>query len=63
VRQLPVQNLWSLLGLRVAKEVLRRRGVFATNICRRACAALDEVDHAELDAALALAEVDLSVRV
>jgi dihydrodipicolinate synthase/N-acetylneuraminate lyase len=62
VRQLPVQNLWSLLGLRVAKEVLRRRGVFRTNICRRACASLDEVDHAELDAALALVEGDLTAR-
>jgi dihydrodipicolinate synthase/N-acetylneuraminate lyase len=62
VRQLPVQNLWSLLGLRVAKEVLRRRGIFTTNVCRRACAPLDEFDHAELDASLALVEGDLSVR-
>lgn len=59
-RQLPVQNLWSLLGLRVAKEVLRRRGVFRTNVCRRACSQMDEVDHRELDAALALVERDLT---
>ena len=62
VRQLPVQNLWSQLGLRVAKEVLRRRGVFSTNLCRRPAPDLDEVDMAELDAAMAMVEGDLSVR-
>jgi len=61
VRQLPVQNLWALLGLRVSKEILRRRGVFRTNVCRRAAAELDKGDLAELDLALALVQPDLSV--
>ncbi len=34
-RQLPAQTLWSLLGLGLAKEILRRRGIFATTECRR----------------------------
>jgi dihydrodipicolinate synthase/N-acetylneuraminate lyase len=61
VRQLPAQNLWALLGLRVPKEILRRRGVFSTNVCRKATAQLDEGDLAELDVALALVRPDLSV--
>lgn len=55
IRQLPTQNLWSLLGLSVPKEVLRRRGVFRTTLCRRPATALDADDHAELDKALSLA--------
>ena len=30
VRQLPAQTIWGLLGVGVAKEVLKRRGVFST---------------------------------
>jgi 4-hydroxy-tetrahydrodipicolinate synthase len=59
LRQLPVQNMWSLLGLVVPKEVLRRRGVIKTTICRRPVAVLDEHDHTELDKALALVKDDL----
>ncbi|HEY3108008.1 MAG TPA: dihydrodipicolinate synthase family protein [Chloroflexota bacterium] len=59
-RQLPTQNLWSLLGLGLAKEVLRRRGVFGTTVCRRPDVALDAQDRAELDAALAEVGPDLS---
>ena len=61
VRQLPAQNLWGLLGLRVAKEFLRRRGVFRTTVCRRPEPVLDPDDLAELDAALALVAEDLAV--
>ncbi len=60
VRQLPLQNLWALLGLRVSKEILRRRGVFRTNVCRRAAADLDKHDLAELELALALVRPDLT---
>ena len=35
VRQLPAQTLWGLVGLKVAKEILRRRGVFTTTVCRK----------------------------
>src|SRR5581483_4240510 len=54
VRQLPAQVLWGLLGLRVPKEILKRRGVFSTTVTRRPDAALDPDDLVELDAALAL---------
>jgi 4-hydroxy-tetrahydrodipicolinate synthase len=57
-RQLPAQNLWQLLGLGLAKEILRRRGVFATAVCRRSVAALDAADHEELDHALELVRED-----
>jgi dihydrodipicolinate synthase/N-acetylneuraminate lyase len=60
-RQLPAQNLWSLLGLRLAKEVLRRRGVFATTVCRRPAPELDADDLVELDRALELVAPDLRV--
>ncbi|MCL4371162.1 MAG: dihydrodipicolinate synthase family protein [Chloroflexi bacterium] len=59
LRQLPVQNMWSLLGLGVPKEVLRRRGVLKTTVCRRPTAPLDNYDHAELDKALAMVREDL----
>ena len=59
VRQLPAQTLWGLVGLKVAKEVLRRRGVFKTTVCRKPDPDLDEHDLAELDHALALARPDL----
>ncbi len=59
LRQLPVQIMWSLLGLGVPKEVLRRRGVIKSTVCRRPAAALDAHDHAELDKGLALVQEDL----
>jgi 4-hydroxy-tetrahydrodipicolinate synthase len=61
VRQLPAQNLWSLLGLGLAKEILRRRGVFRTTVCRRPETPLDRADLAELDHALELVRDDLRV--
>jgi dihydrodipicolinate synthase/N-acetylneuraminate lyase len=60
VRQLPAQTLWALLGLGLAKEVLRRRGVFRTAVCRRPTPALDAADHAALDQALALVTEDVA---
>ncbi len=60
-RQLPAHNLWSLLGVVVAKEILRRRGVFRTIVCRRPAPPLDSIDQAELDHALALVRDDLTV--
>jgi len=62
LRQLPAHNLWSLLGMGVAKEILRRRGVFRTTVCRRPAPALDSADQAELDHALALVHDDLVVK-
>jgi 4-hydroxy-tetrahydrodipicolinate synthase len=59
VRQLPAQTIWGLLGIRVAKEILRRRGVFRTTVSRRPDTDLDEYDHRELDKALALVQQDL----
>lgn len=59
VRQLPAQVLWGLVGLKVAKEILRRRGVFKTTVCRKPDPDLDAHDLAELDHALALARPDL----
>ena len=56
VRQLPAQTLWGLVGLKVAKEMLRRRGVFRTTVCRKPDPDLDEHDLAELDHAMALAQ-------
>ena len=63
VRQLPAQTLWGLVGLKVAKEVLRRRGVFKTTACRKPDPDLDEHDLAELDHAMALARPDLVAEV
>jgi 4-hydroxy-tetrahydrodipicolinate synthase len=63
VRQLPAQTLWGLVGLKVAKEVLRRRGVFATTVCRKPDPGLDAHDLAELDHAMSLARPDLVAEV
>jgi len=63
VRQLPAQTLWGSLGLRVPKEILRRRGVFATTVTRKPDPPLAEHDLAELEAALALVKADLSAEV
>jgi dihydrodipicolinate synthase/N-acetylneuraminate lyase len=62
-RQLPSQVLWGLVGLKVAKEILRRRGVFKTTVCRKPDPELDEHDHREIDHALALARPDLVAEV
>jgi 4-hydroxy-tetrahydrodipicolinate synthase len=63
VRQLPAQTIWGSLGLRVPKEILRRRGVFSTTVTRKPDPALDDNDIAELDAALALVQPDLMAEV
>jgi 4-hydroxy-tetrahydrodipicolinate synthase len=63
VRQLPAQTLWGMVGLKVAKEILRRRGVFTTTVTRKPDPELDEYDLAELDAAMALAREDLVAEV
>ncbi|HJZ50056.1 MAG TPA: dihydrodipicolinate synthase family protein [Roseiflexaceae bacterium] len=50
---LPLINLLMLLGLRVSKEVLARRGIFHTTLMRWTGAlALDDDDQRELDAIL-----------
>jgi 4-hydroxy-tetrahydrodipicolinate synthase len=50
---LPLINLLMLLGLRVSKEVLVRRGVFVTSQMRwPGLFTLDDDDHRELDAVL-----------
>lgn len=63
VRQLAAQTLWGLVGLKVAKEVLRRRGIFKTTVCRKPDPDLDEHDLRELDHAMALARPDLLAEV
>jgi len=53
-RLLPLINFTWLLGLRVCKEVLKRRGIFQTTHMRNPTAPdLDQADHQELDAILA----------
>ena len=63
VRQLPAQVLWGLVGLKVAKEILRRRGVFKTTACRKPDPELDDRDLAEVDHVMALARLDLMAAV
>jgi len=46
---LPALQLEGLLGMRYAKEVLRRRGVFSNTTMRRASRELSADDHAEID--------------
>lgn len=46
---LPIQTIWSHLGIRVAKEVLRRRGVIRSSAVREPCPPLDEHDIREID--------------
>jgi dihydrodipicolinate synthase/N-acetylneuraminate lyase len=62
-RQLPSQVLWGLVGLKVAKEILRRRGVFKTTVCRKPDPELDEHDHREIDHVLTLVRPDLVAEV
>ena len=52
-RLLPLINYERLYGLAVYKEVLFRRGVFKTRVCRAPVPSLDEHALAELDAILA----------
>jgi dihydrodipicolinate synthase/N-acetylneuraminate lyase len=49
-RLLPLINYERLYGVAVYKEVLYRRGVFATRVSRQPGAELDDADRAELDA-------------
>jgi dihydrodipicolinate synthase/N-acetylneuraminate lyase len=62
-RMLPLLNFEQMYSIAVYKEVLRRRGVFATAVARGAPAALDEVDLRELDTMLAAIEPALRVQV
>lgn len=52
-RLLPLINYERLYGLAIYKEVLYRRGVFATTVSRAPGQQLDDDDRAELDAILA----------
>lgn len=54
LRQLPVQELWTPVGLGVAKEVLRPRGIFLTAVCRKFVERLDVADVAELEYGMSL---------
>jgi hypothetical protein len=56
---LPAQTIWGLLGIRVAKEILRQRGVFRTTVSRRPDTDLDEHDLTELKHAMELVQADL----
>ncbi|MBM3458438.1 MAG: hypothetical protein FJX77_07910 [Armatimonadetes bacterium] len=55
-RLLPMLNFEAMYQVAAYKEVLRRRGVFSTNVCRGGPAVLDEYDHRELDQILARIE-------
>lgn len=48
-RILPMLNFEHMYQVNAYKEVLRRRGVIATSVCRGGPAPLDEYDHRELD--------------
>jgi 4-hydroxy-tetrahydrodipicolinate synthase len=52
-RLLPLINYERLYGVAVYKQVLHRRGVFATTVSRAPGQHLDDDDRAELDAILA----------
>lgn len=47
---LPMLNFEAMYQVNAYKEVLRRRGVIATSVCRGGPAPLDSIDHRELDA-------------
>ncbi len=49
---LPLINYERLYGVAIYKEVLYRRGIFATRVSRQPGTSLDAHDHAELDAIL-----------
>lgn len=51
-RLLPLINFERMHGVAAYKEVLRRRGIFATNVSRAPGKSLDELDLLELDAIL-----------
>lgn len=51
-RLLPLLNMEWMFSIALYKEVLRRRGVFETAVCRAAPAQLDALDLRELDALL-----------
>lgn len=61
-RILPLLNFEHMYGVAVYKEVLRRRGIIATNVCRGGPAALDAWDLKELDTLLAGIEPLFRVR-
>ena len=53
---LPLINYERLYGVAVYKEVLKRRGIFTTDLSRAPGKYLDEMDLAELDAILETVE-------
>jgi dihydrodipicolinate synthase/N-acetylneuraminate lyase len=59
---LPLLNFEHMYAVAAYKEVLYRRGVIATTVCRGGPGALDDVDRRELDAILAAIEPLLRVR-
>jgi dihydrodipicolinate synthase/N-acetylneuraminate lyase len=61
-RILPLINFEHLYAVAAYKEVLRRRGVVATSVCRGAPAALDRYDLRELDVLMAEIEPLFRVR-
>lgn len=62
-RILPLLNFEHMYAVSAYKEVLRRRGVFATSLTRGGPAPLDAYDHRELDLILEALEPLLKVRV
>jgi dihydrodipicolinate synthase/N-acetylneuraminate lyase len=60
-RTLPLLNFEHMYAVAAYKEVLRRRGVIETSVCRGAPTTLDEYDLRELD--VILAEIDALLRV
>jgi 4-hydroxy-tetrahydrodipicolinate synthase len=59
---LPLLNFEQMYAVAAYKEVLRRRGVIATGFCRGGPAALDDMDHLELDRILADLDPLLRIR-
>lgn len=61
-RMLPMLNFEAMYQVNAYKEVLRRRGVIATSVCRGGPAPLDAFDHRELDVILADLEPHFRIR-
>jgi 4-hydroxy-tetrahydrodipicolinate synthase len=61
-RTLPLLNFEHMYQVAAYKEVLRRRGVIATSVCRGAPAVLDAIDLRELDTLMSDLEPLLRVR-
>lgn len=61
-RMLPMLNFEAMYQVNAYKEVLRRRGVIATSVCRGGPAPLDGYDHRELDVILGELEPFFRIR-